>query len=174
MENSCDNTTLSFLEPVGILLFCNFIIFHFRKLLSNSFTSSSQNGNANHQKRRSPLELEPEDLSLKREEIESIVNQIGLSLNTDSEQMEEETIQILFEENEPSLEEAKEAFYVFDENRDGFIDAEELQRVLSKMGFVEEGLEVPECEKMIKTHDRNNDGKIDFLEFVEFLEGSFC
>ncbi|KAJ3675267.1 hypothetical protein LUZ60_004309 [Juncus effusus] len=173
MENSSNNTTLSFLEPVCILLFCNFIIFHLRKLLSNSFTSSSPNGNGKHQKRRSPQELEPKDLILKREEIESIVSQIGLSLNKDSEQMKEETIQTLFEENEPSLEEAKEAFYVFDENRDGFIDAEELQRVLSKMGFVE-GLEVSEYEEMIKAHDRNSDGKIDFLEFVEFLEGSFC
>ena len=36
----------------------------------------------------------------------------------------------LFEEQEPSLEEVKQAFDVFDENKDGFIDAKELQRVL--------------------------------------------
>ncbi|KAG6524158.1 hypothetical protein ZIOFF_014049 [Zingiber officinale] len=71
----------------------------------------------------------------------------------------------LFEEKEPSLEEVKEAFLVFDENGDGFIDAAELQSVLRRLGFAE-GAELEECREMIRVYDANEDGKIGFSEFV--------
>ncbi|KAJ3705766.1 hypothetical protein LUZ61_009471 [Rhynchospora tenuis] len=84
-----------------------------------------------------------------------------------------EEVSDLFEEKEPSLEEAKEAFSVFDSNSDGFIDASELQRVLSELGFkAEVGLD--ECQGMIEVHDENKDGRIDFNEFLKFLERGFC
>ncbi|GMJ00008.1 hypothetical protein HRI_003670000 [Hibiscus trionum] len=79
----------------------------------------------------------------------------------------------LFEEEEPSLMEAKDAFDVFDEKKDGFIDAEELRNALVSLGFVKEA-EEDECEKMIKGFDENFDGRIDFNEFVKVLETSFC
>ncbi|ESR56647.1 hypothetical protein CICLE_v10024475mg, partial [Citrus x clementina] len=78
----------------------------------------------------------------------------------------------LFEEKEPSLEEVKDAFDVFDENKDGFIDALELQRVLCILGM-KEGFQLENCKKMIKTFDENGDGSIDFKEFVKFMESSF-
>ncbi|CAN6578152.1 unnamed protein product [Malus baccata var. baccata] len=77
----------------------------------------------------------------------------------------------LFEEV-PSMEEVKEAFRVFDENEDGFIDAGEVKKVLSVLGFVEAS-EV-ECQRMIKSFDDDGDGRIDFDEFVKLMENSFC
>ncbi|XP_023886555.1 probable calcium-binding protein CML47 [Quercus suber] len=76
----------------------------------------------------------------------------------------------LFEE-EPSPEEVKEAFDIFDENNDGFIDAGELGRVLCSLGLMEP-LEV-ECQRMIRVFDDNGDGRIDFKEFVKLVEHSF-
>ncbi|KAK9061764.1 hypothetical protein SSX86_018947 [Deinandra increscens subsp. villosa] len=79
----------------------------------------------------------------------------------------------IFEEEEPSLDEVKEAFDVFDENRDGFIDAGELQRVISVLGL-KGRTDVEDCRKMIGMVDENDDGRIDFSEFVKFMENTFC
>lgn len=75
----------------------------------------------------------------------------------------------LFEEEEPSLKEVKEAFDVFDENKDGFIDARDLQRVLCQLGLKERS-EVEECRRMIQAVAKDGNGKIDFIEFVRFME----
>lgn len=75
------------------------------------------------------------------------------------------------EEENPRLEEVKEAFDVFDENRDGFICAEELQKVLCALGF-SEGFELDRCMRMIAVFDENGDGRIDFAEFVRLMESS--
>lgn len=80
-------------------------------------------------------------------------------------------IEGLFEE-EVSLGEVKEAFDLFDENGDGFIDAEELKKVLCAMGFiVASGID--ECKKMVSVFDRNGDGRLDFEEFAKLVEQSF-
>ncbi|KAM5570785.1 putative calcium-binding protein CML46 [Rosa sericea] len=75
-------------------------------------------------------------------------------------------------EEEPSLEEVKEAFHLFDENNDGFIDAGEIKKVLHVLGFVQAS--ESECKRMIKSFDHNGDGRIDFEEFVKLMEDSFC
>ncbi|KAL9227008.1 hypothetical protein vseg_002756 [Gypsophila vaccaria] len=77
----------------------------------------------------------------------------------------------IFEE-EPSIEEVKEAFGVFDENKDGFIDAWELQRVLCVLGLWQ-GKYFEACSMMIREFDANNDGKIDFNDFVKLMLKSF-
>ncbi|KAI3794002.1 hypothetical protein L1987_36627 [Smallanthus sonchifolius] len=79
----------------------------------------------------------------------------------------------IFEEEEPILEEVKEAFDVFDENRDGFIDAGELQRVFSVLGL-KGRTEMEDCKKMIGAFDENADGRIDFNEFVKLMENTLC
>ncbi|XP_077214383.1 putative calcium-binding protein CML45 [Tasmannia lanceolata] len=116
-------------------------------------------------------------LELSREDVEMVMGKLGIFCNSGGEKVKEclnlNELSILFEEDEPSLEEVKEAFCVFDENTDGFIDAKELQRVLCNLGFME-GACVDTCEMMIKTFDENKDGRIDFKEFVKLMEGSFC
>lgn len=104
-----------------------------------------------------------------------VMDRLGVTYHSDGEKLEEglvaDELPQLFEE-EPSLEEVKKAFDVFDENKDGFIDATELQRVLCSLGL-KEGSQVEDCRRMIKAFDEDDDGQIDFKEFVKFLEKSF-
>lgn len=175
--------SLLFLEPVGLFFLLNLLMISVNKLLSKTFVSFRAGLFATspypyHSQQNITPKYHDRDVILTREEIDSIINTIGINFDTDGEQSKEVTgldeISGLFEEVEPSLEEAKQAFYVFDENKDGFIDAEELQRALLKIGFREKGLEIFECMEMIAAYDLNNDARIDFMEFVKFLEASFC
>ncbi|OAY82559.1 putative calcium-binding protein [Ananas comosus] len=110
-----------------------------------------------------------------REDVEMIMGRMGMRLGggDDEPATGVDDLSGLFAEKEPSLEEVREAFSVFDENSDGFIDAKELQRVLSRLGFAE-GVDLHACKRMIDAYDVNNDGRIDLIEFVKFLDGSFC
>ncbi|XP_057949338.1 probable calcium-binding protein CML46 [Malania oleifera] len=116
-------------------------------------------------------------VGLCRGELEVVMERLGMCCDPDGGELQESFGAVeaaeLFEEEEPTLEEVKEAFDVFDENRDGFIDASELQRVASCLG-VKEGLGVEECRRMISAFDRNGDGMIDTNEFLKFMEDCFC
>ncbi|KAK6928172.1 EF-hand domain [Dillenia turbinata] len=116
------------------------------------------------------------DNELQREEMEMLMDRLGIFLDSKGEKLQQrlnpQTISTLFEEKEPSLEEVNEAFRVFDENKDGFIDAEELQRVMTILGH-KEGSKIADCKKMIRAYDENGDGRIDFHEFLKFMEHSF-
>ncbi|KAL5204272.1 hypothetical protein ABZP36_009143 [Zizania latifolia] len=79
----------------------------------------------------------------------------------------------LFDDDEPSLQEVKQAFSVFDEDNDGYMDALDLCRVIRNLGL-QEGVEVSECEQMIAKYDMNRDRRIDVKEFTRVLEASFC
>ncbi|CAN0899295.1 Probable calcium-binding protein CML46 [Linum grandiflorum] len=119
------------------------------------------------------------DLVISREDVETVMRKLGFVCNPDQSQNHDQSMgnsgQILelFDEEEPSLGEVKEAFDVFDENRDGFIDEAELQRVMVRLGF-KEGFQIDGCRKMIRAFDQNGDGRIDFSEFFKFMEISFC
>ncbi|XP_064966419.1 probable calcium-binding protein CML45 [Musa acuminata AAA Group] len=85
------------------------------------------------------------DAQLDREDVEMVMDVRGLRCNREvllepPREVSSDELSSLFEE-EPSLEEVKETFHVFDQKGDGFIDALELQRVLTALGFVE-GLEL--------------------------------
>ncbi|XP_073126922.1 uncharacterized protein [Henckelia pumila] len=75
----------------------------------------------------------------------------------------------LFEEKDPSPDEVKDAFDVFDCDGDGFIDSKDLQKVLCSLGL-DKGLEMDSFKRMIDVFDENGDGRLDFQEFVQFLE----
>ena len=57
----------------------------------------------------------------------------------------------------------KKAFAVYDDNGDGTITVEELQSVMKSMGH-----DVPrsQVEEMLLENDENNDGVVDFDEFL--------
>ncbi|CAN4100410.1 unnamed protein product [Withania somnifera] len=76
-----------------------------------------------------------------------------------------------FDETKPSAEEVQEAFDVFDENGDGYIDANELKKVICKMGFLD--FSVEDCRRMILPFDENRDGRVEFGEFVKLMDHIF-
>ncbi|CAL0318245.1 unnamed protein product [Lupinus luteus] len=104
-----------------------------------------------------------------REEVIKVMERLGMNVECDGmEEIDVEEIEKLFEKG-ISLGEVKEAFNVFDENKDGFIEASELQRVLSCLGL--EKL-LMECQMMINALDQNGDHLIDLNEFIQILEQS--
>lgn len=107
---------------------------------------------------------------LTRGDMEMVMEKLGFQCDPD-EEMGCSQLAELFEER-ASIGEVKDAFQVFDENRDGYIDAGELNKVLRVLG-----LAIPsevECQKMIRVFDENGDGRIDFDEFTKLVEKSFC
>ncbi|KAL8225712.1 hypothetical protein R6Q57_018269 [Mikania cordata] len=77
----------------------------------------------------------------------------------------------LFDDDEPSLDEVKEAFSVFDRNKDGYIDEKELQYALLKMG--QRHISRSDCRRMIDRYDVDKDEKISFIEFLKLMEDCF-
>ncbi|XP_059655045.1 probable calcium-binding protein CML46 [Cornus florida] len=116
-----------------------------------------------------------EEAQLCSKDLKMVMDSLGifLSVSDDSDPCGDkfgvDELSELFDEEEPSLEELKETFDVFDENKDGFIDAIELQRVLCILGLKERS-KVEDCRKMISAFDENGDGIIDFDEFLKFME----
>ncbi|MBA0739320.1 hypothetical protein Gogos_012604 [Gossypium gossypioides] len=126
----------------------------------------------------SSLSPKKEDgVRIHRKDVEKLMGNMGIFCDQESQQLNESfgfnEVSRLFEEEEPSLDELKQAFDVFDVNKDGFIDAKELQRVLRVLGL-KQGLNLENCNKMIKNFDEDDDGRIDFKEFVKFMEIGFC
>ncbi|GJR30977.1 probable calcium-binding protein CML45 [Tanacetum coccineum] len=117
------------------------------------------------------------DRSVRGDEVETVMGNLGIFCNSKGESFPERLssndLFNMFEDEQPELDEVKGAFDVFDENRDGFIDAKELQRVLSALGLKDRAA-MDDCKKMIRVFDENDDGRIDFDEFVKFMEGTFC
>jgi Ca2+-binding EF-hand superfamily protein len=65
-----------------------------------------------------------------------------------------------------------EAFKIFDEDGDGYIEAVELKRVLDCLGL-DSGWDMGEIEKMVRVVDLNFDGRVDFCEFQLMMNWSF-
>lgn len=123
-------------------------------------------------------EHEENDETITREDLARVMEKIGIVWEQNEEEEKGQSllgfgeISSLFNENEPSLEEIKEAFDLFDESKDGYIDAKELKKMLCALGNKETS--ELECEKMILAFDYNGDRLIDFGEFLRILEKSFC
>ncbi|CAA2983620.1 probable calcium-binding CML45 [Olea europaea subsp. europaea] len=181
-----------------ILVLVEFILLHIWKRIDNflsegNFSIQSQLTESNDLKveaaglkneeiddlsnKQSLLREKAFDESVCRGEMELVLRSLGISCSPDEGQLpmrlDSNDIFELFEEKNPGLDEVKEAFDVFDGNKDGFIDPRELQMVLGTLGFVE-GSEMENCRRMIRAFDENGDGRIDFQEFVKFMQSSLC
>lgn len=64
--------------------------------------------------------------------------------------------------------ELKEAFDLYDKDKNGMISAEELHSVLCSLG---EKCSVQDCERMISSFDVDGDGFINFQEFNKMMKG---
>ncbi|XP_068135520.1 troponin C, slow skeletal and cardiac muscles-like [Hyperolius riggenbachi] len=67
-----------------------------------------------------------------------------------------------------SEEELMEIFRIIDKNSDGFIDLEELKAMLESTG---ETITNDDIEELMFDGDKNNDERIDYDEFLEFMKG---
>ncbi|RWV92272.1 hypothetical protein GW17_00045366 [Ensete ventricosum] len=63
----------------------------------------------------------------------------------------------------------KHAFGMFDEDRDGRISAEEIRRMMEKLG---ESCSLEDCGRMVKHVDKNGDGLVDMEEFMAMMTGT--
>lgn len=76
------------------------------------------------------------------------------------------------EEAEEEERDLREAFDVFDGNKDGLISAEELGTVLGSLGLRRAGSGRPaaaECRDMIRLVDSDGDGMVSFEEFKQMM-----
>ncbi|XP_010241567.1 PREDICTED: calmodulin-like protein 3 [Nelumbo nucifera] len=64
--------------------------------------------------------------------------------------------------------ELKEAFDVFDGNKDGLITVEELSLVLESLGL-KQGWKSEDCKEMIRSVDMDGDGMVNFEEFKKMM-----
>ncbi|XP_022755155.1 calmodulin-like protein 3 [Durio zibethinus] len=65
--------------------------------------------------------------------------------------------------------ELKEAFDVFDKDKDGLISVEELGSVLCSLGL-QEGNKMEDCKAMIRKVDMDGDGMVNFDEFKRMMK----
>ena len=65
-----------------------------------------------------------------------------------------------------TFHEFREAFKIFDRNRDGYIDMKELRKVTAMLGTM---LTQEEIEDFMAEADKNGNGKLDYDEFVKML-----
>ncbi|XP_055801129.1 calmodulin-like protein 3 [Solanum dulcamara] len=63
----------------------------------------------------------------------------------------------------------KEAFDVFDHDKDGLISEEELSSILSSLGM-KQGKKLDHCKEMIKKVDVDGDGMVNFDEFKKMMK----
>lgn len=71
-------------------------------------------------------------------------------------------------------EDIREAFNVFDQNRDGYITVDELRSVLASLGL-KQGRTVEDCKMMIKKVDADGDGRVNYSEFKQMMKsGGFA
>ncbi|XP_052168208.1 calmodulin-like protein 30 [Oryza glaberrima] len=67
------------------------------------------------------------------------------------------------------LGDMRRAFFVFDQDGDGRISAEEVMQVLHKLG---DSCSLEDCREMVKKIDRNRDGFVDMDDFMAMMTRS--
>ncbi|KAE8718338.1 putative calcium-binding protein CML28 [Hibiscus syriacus] len=81
-----------------------------------------------------------------------------------------ELYQSIMDSKDNEEEDMKEAFNVFDQNRDGYISVDELRSVLESLGL-KQGKAMEDCKRMIMKVDVDGDGRVNFMEFKQMMKG---
>ncbi|MCD7467772.1 hypothetical protein HAX54_005391 [Datura stramonium] len=135
--------------------------------------SDSQGGKEKTSQKLTSFSEKLVDGSLCREEVEMVMANLGIFAHPEDVKIQErldsnDIFDLFGEELEAKEQDVKEAFDVFDQNKDGFLDERDLQRVLCALGF-KQTAELDNCKKMIMAFDENGDGRIDFEEFIKMF-----
>ncbi|KAL6657019.1 hypothetical protein ACP70R_004799 [Stipagrostis hirtigluma subsp. patula] len=123
------------------------------------------------------VDEDEEDAVLSREEVAAIMATIGVAAGGQSGEglaarMGRDEVSRLFDAEEPSFDEVRRAFAVFDGNRDGFICAADLQGALARLGLREDAAA---CRAMIAAANGGaDDCRMNLFQFVRFLENGLC
>ncbi|KAK9247527.1 hypothetical protein V1506DRAFT_532199 [Lipomyces tetrasporus] len=99
-------------------------------------------------------------------ELADMINEVDVDNNGTIDFPEFLTMMARKMKDTDSEEEIKEAFRVFDRDNNGYISSTELRHVMTSIG---ERLSDEEVDLMIKEADTNNDGRIDYNEFVQLM-----
>ncbi|GLJ13322.1 hypothetical protein SUGI_0210240 [Cryptomeria japonica] len=114
-------------------------------------------------------------LQMSEEDLRFVLRDKGEEICSDILQFEEfvDLYHFIFnreqDEEENESEDLMEAFNIFDENRDGYISCEELQRVLSALGLIPHTQPPQYYKKMICRYDLDCNGVLDFSEFKNMM-----
>ena len=100
------------------------------------------------------------------EELKQIIREVDLDGNGTIDFKEFLCLMVKKMKDTDTDEELLEAFKVFDRDGNGFITSHELRNIMNSLG---EGLSPEEIEEMIKEADLDNDGQIDYEEFVKMM-----
>ncbi|KAJ4955495.1 hypothetical protein NE237_012278 [Protea cynaroides] len=118
----------------------------------------------------SPLELGEVLLCLGHEKLTAAKEAEGmvreLDFNGDGYIDLDEFMEVVGHDKEDDL---RDAFLVFDSDRNGYISANELQSVFVSLGF--DNCSLDECILMIRGVDKDGDGLVDFEEFRSMMIG---
>ncbi|KAJ8097853.1 hypothetical protein POJ06DRAFT_270668 [Lipomyces tetrasporus] len=99
-------------------------------------------------------------------ELADMINEVDVDNNGTIDFPEFLTMMARKMKDTDSEEEIKEAFRVFDRDNNGYISSTELRHVMTSIG---ERLSDEEVDLMIKEADTNDDGRIDYNEFVQLM-----
>ena len=100
------------------------------------------------------------------EELKQMIREVDLDGNGTIDFKEFLCLMVKKMKDTDTDEELLEAFKVFDRDGNGFITSHELRNVMNSLG---ENLTPEEIEEMIKEADLDNDGQIDYEEFVKMM-----
>ncbi|XP_077988275.1 uncharacterized protein LOC144442777 [Glandiceps talaboti] len=100
-------------------------------------------------------------------ELQDIINEVDADGNTTIDFSEFLNLMAKRMSGVDPEEELREAFHVFDMEGTGFICADELRHVM--LNLEESTISQEEVEEMIKDADTNNDGRINYEEFVRIM-----
>ena len=100
------------------------------------------------------------------EELKQIIREVDLDGNGTIDFKEFLCLMVKKMKDTDTDEELLEAFKVFDRDGNGFITSHELRNIMNSLG---EYLSTEEIIEMIKEADIDNDGQIDYEEFVKMM-----